>query len=308
MSIGSRTALEAKRWTAALAVACVMTGVVSAADLGLITAGEYGTYYQFGQDLRRLLKPHGFNVLIHSSNGAADNVRALATRPDIHLAIIQSDIVAAVTDQPPSVAMRTFADGMRLVFPLFDEEVHIVARSGLTDLKDLTGQRVAIGREGSGTYFTSIALFHVAGVEPAAMIAMEGREAIKQIRAGRIDAMVTVAGRPVRFLRDAVTASDGFSLVPLTGAAIRDAYGATEIPAGTYPWQSQAVRTVAVTALLVTYDPDGRHCEMIGRFARHVVAGLSWLVKNGHPYWKRVDFDKPIKGWRPSECASLSKE
>lgn len=291
------------KWVAALAICAMATGV-SAADLGLITAGEHGTYYQFGQDLRRLLRPHGINVVIHSSNGAADNVRALVERPGVRLGIVQSDIVAAVTDQPPNAATAALADGMRLIFPLFDEDVHIVARAGVTDIQDLAGQRVAIGREGSGTYLTAIAIFQLAGVAPAAMIAMDGAEAVARLRAGRIDAMVAVAAHPVRLLRDAVHVRDGLSLVSVTTPAILNAYAATEIPARTYPWQPGAVRTVAVKALLLAYDPDRSHCAIIGQFAQQVLAGLGWLVKNGHPYWRRVDLERPVRGLDQYDCVS----
>jgi hypothetical protein len=285
-------------------VVWALAGGASAADLALLTAGEQGTYYHFGQDLRRLLKPHGLNITIHSSNGAAENARALLERADVQLGIVQSDVVTAITDQPASLAMRTVADGMRLVFPLFDEDVHIVARAGITDVSGLAGRRVAIGREGSGTYVTAITLVQLAKIAPGALIAMDGPEAVDSLRAGLIDAMVAVAGRPVRLLREAVKSSDRLSLVPITTPAILEAYTATEIPARTYPWQPTAVRTVAVKALLLTYDPDRRHCEIIGRFAQHVVAGLGWLAKNGHPYWKRVDIEQPVKGWQQYDCVS----
>ena len=134
------------------------------------------------------------------------------------------------------------------------------------------------------------------------MIAMDGAEALAQLRAGRIDALVSVAGHPLRLLRDGVKLQDGLTLVPVTAPAILDEYAATEIPARTYPWQPNAVPTVAVTALLVVHDAGGRHCATIGRFARRIVEGLDWLVENGHPYWKRVDLQRPVKGWEQHDC------
>jgi TRAP transporter TAXI family solute receptor len=287
---------------AALGLCIAMAGDVSGADLGLITAGEHGTYYHFGQDLRRLLKPQGINVIVHRSNGAVENVRALIDRPGVQLGIVQSDMLTAITEQQRNLAMRAAAEGMRLVFPLYDEQVHIVARAGIKDIGGLAGQLVAIGGEGSGTYLTALALFQLAAVVPGAMIAMDGAEALAHLRAGRIDAMVSVAGHPVRLLHDGVTLQDDLALVPVTAPAILDAYAATEIPAGMYPWQPNAVPTVAVTALLVVYDAGRRHCATIGRLAHHVVEGLGWLVENGHPYWKRVDLQRPIKGWEQYDC------
>jgi uncharacterized protein len=304
MTIRRRPPLHAKRLARCVAVlvVCMSTGGVSAADLGLITAGEHGTYYHFGQDLRRLLKPHGINVIVHPSNGAAENTRALIDRPRVQLGIVQSDVLAAITDEQQNLAQRAATEGLRLVFPLYDEQVHIVARAGIKDFGELTGQVVAIGREGSGTSLTALALFQLAAVRPAAIIAMDGAQAIAQLRAGQIHALVSVAGPPVRLLRDVVKQQDGLALVPVTAPAILEAYAATEIAAGTYPWQPNAVPTVAVTALLVVRDADRRHCAVIRRVAEHVVKGLAWLVQNGHPYWKRVDLQRPIKGWEQDDC------
>ena len=97
---------------------------------------------------------------------------------------------------------------------------------------------------------------------------------------------------------------DGLSLVSVTTPAVTNAYAATEIPARTYPWQPGAVRTVAVKALLLAYDPDRSHCAIIGQFAQQVLAGLGWLVKNGHPYWRRVDLERPVRGLDQYDCVS----
>ena len=32
------------------------------------------------------------------------------------------------------------------------------------------------------------------------------------------------------------------------------------------------------------------------------VSSRSWLVKNGHPKWKAVDLDYPLKGWEQYDC------
>jgi uncharacterized protein len=305
MTIGERLSASVKRLMESVAILLLcggMAGAVAAADLGLSTGVERGTYYRFGQDLRQLLKPNGINITVHASNGAIDNVHAITERPGVQLGIVQSDVLAAIAGQHMTPAIQPLGDGVRLVFPLYDEEVHILARGAINDLNGLAGRYVAIGREGSGTHLTALELFRLIGVVPAAMVAIEAAEALAQLRAGRIDAIVYVAGRPVRLLHDAVKQGDGFVLVPVTAPAIIDVYAATEIPAGTYPWQSTAVPTVTVTAALVAYDPGRRYCETIGQLARHVVAGLGWLLKNGHPYWKRVNIHRPVKGWQQYDC------
>ena len=43
---------------------------------------------------------------------------------------------------------------------------------------------------------------------------------------------------------------------------------------------------------------------MIGQFARNLSTNLPWLVKNGHPKWKTVDLNAPLKGWEQYDCVS----
>ena len=287
---------------AAVLVAASLAGVAAGTDLGLITGAEGGTYYQFGQDLRRLLKAHGINLTVHPSNGTVDNIYAVSQRAGVQLAIVQSDLLAFVGDQHANPALARIAQGIRLVFPLYDEEVHVLARRELGTLDALTGKRVAIGREGSGTYLTARLLFKLAGITPAEVVASDGAEALSRLRTGAIDAMVSVIAQPIGRFRTDVKAEDGLALMPITEPPILDRYAAAEIPAGTYSWQTTPVRTVATRAVLVAYDVRRRECESIGRLAQHVSAGLDWLVTNGHPQWKRVDLAQPIKGWEQYDC------
>src|SRR5437867_3061706 len=79
---------------------------------------------------------------------------------------------------------------------------------------DLAHKRVAIGREGSGTYLTARLLFKVSEVAPRQMVPIDTDEALAELKARRIDAMFYVAGYPVRLLTEGVTAADDLALVP----------------------------------------------------------------------------------------------
>ena len=52
-----------------LAAALAGRADAHAADLGLITGGERGTYYQFGLNLQTLVKPHGIDLAVHWFDG-----------------------------------------------------------------------------------------------------------------------------------------------------------------------------------------------------------------------------------------------
>ena len=291
--------------TRTLVVLLVCLGVVgsaAAADLGLITGSESGTYYRFGQDLQRLVKTSGINLSVHPSKGAVENIFAIHQRRGIQLGIVQSDVLAFVADARSNPAVTKIARSTRMVFPLYDEQVHVLARAGLGSFDNLAGKRVAIGREGSGTYLTASALFKLSDVKPAERVPLDGPEALAQLRAGRIDAMVYVAAYPISLLKDGVTAADGLALVPISSKSILESYAPIDIPSNVYAWQATPVSTVAVKAVLVSSDLRQRECDLVGRFAQAIVKGRDWLAQNGHPRWKTVDLDFRLDGWEQYDC------
>jgi len=287
-----------------LLVFCLVPAAAARAiELGLITAGEGGTYYQFGLDLKHLVKPHGIDLNVHSSRGSVDNIFALQQpRPRIQMAIVQSDVLEFVASQPSNAAVTEIARNTRLLFPLFDEEIHVVGRAGIETFDQLDRKRVAVGPEGSGTTLTARVLFKLAGIVPAEIVAIDAREALARLKAGDIDAMVYVAAAPVKLLTDHVTAADRLSLIAISNKSILEAYPRVEIPAQLYEWQPTAVTTAAVKAVLVSSGVSGRNCESVGRFAQHVASGLDWLVRHGNPRWKQVDLNVPVTGWKQDAC------
>jgi len=221
--------------TMVLASGAVAAG---ATDMGIVTGGEKGTYYQFGLNLQSLLKQDGINLNVQTSRGSIENIYAVYQKPGTQLGIVQSDVLAFVTRVQSDPVLKRIAKKTKMVFPLYNEEVHILARRGIAEFDDLTDRRVAIGREGSGTYLTARLLFKVSEVAPREMVPIDTDEALAELKAGRIDAMFYVAGYPVKLFSEGVTEPDGLALVRITNKSITEFYPRAEIPANTYTWQA----------------------------------------------------------------------
>src|SRR5260370_10377285 len=157
---------------------------------------------------------------------------------------------------------------MRMVFPLYNEEVAGLGRRGISDFDDLAGKRVAIGRDGSGTYLTARLLFKRSEVAPSEMVPIDTGEALGELKAGRIDAMFYVAGYPVKLLKEDVTEKDGLELIPITNKSITEFYPRAEIPANVYEWQQTPVNTVAVKAGRGSLHFPRKDCDHGGPFSR----------------------------------------
>ena len=274
----------------------------AAEELGLITGGEKGTYYQFGLDLQKLVKPTGVNLTVHNSKGSIENVFAVYQRPGVQMGIVQSDVLAFVARVQSDPVLSRIAKKTRMVFPLYNEEVHVLGRRGIRDFDDLAGRRVAIGRDGSGTYLTARLLFKLSEVAPSEMVPIDTSEALAELKAGRIDAMFYVAGYPVKLLKDDVSEKDALELIPIMNKSITEFYPRADIPANVYEWQRTALNTVAVKAVLVSFDFRRKDCDNVGRFAQTMSRQMSWLLQNGHPKWKVVDLNYPLKGWEQYDC------
>ena len=275
----------------------------AAVDMGIATGSENGTYYRFGLDLKRLMAPHGIRLTVHPSSGSVDNIYTVYKVPAIQLGIVQSDVLAFVLKDVSNKTLRTIAGKIDVVFPLYDEEVHILARKGIRSFSDLAGKRVAVGWVGSGTYLTAKLLFEASGTRPARMLNIGGREALAQLKDGGLDAMFFVAGAPVKLFSDFVTNQDDLHLVPVEDPKILQYYPEAVIPANTYDWQPSPVETVEVKAVLVAYAANGE-CSDVCRFAEQLYDDLGRLAKEGHPKWKSVDLQYDIKGWPRCDCVN----
>jgi len=63
-----------------------------------------------------------------------------------------------------------------------------------------------------------------------------------------------------------------------------------------------SVETVAVKSVLISFDFRQRDCDSVGKFAKTISDSMDWLMKNGHPKWKAVDLNFPLKGWEQYDC------
>ena len=273
-------------------------------ELGLITGGERGTYYQFGLNLQKLMKQAmpTATLNVYPSKGSVENIYAVYQRPITQMGIVQSDVLAFVFRIQSDPVLRRIAKKVKMMFPLYNEEIHILGRKGITDFDDLADRRVAIGREGSGTYLTARILLKMADVTPRETVLIDTDEALAELKAGRIDAMFYVAGYPVKLFSEKVTEADGLALVPIFNKTVLEFYERSEVPAKTYSWQPAPVTTAAIKAVLVSFDFRRADCEYVGRFAQVITKNMDWLITNGHPKWKSVDLEYPLRGWEQYDC------
>ena len=272
-------------------------------DMGIVTGGTKGTYIQIGYDISNLLKKHAIQLKVHPSDGSLDNIADVYERKDVQLGIVQSDILAFIRSSQKN-SLKKITEKTRMVFPLYNEEMHLLASPSITSFADLTGKKVAIGSEGSGTALTASLLFELTGVSPAETKYADGKKALMLLRSEVIDAMFYISGYPVTLFSKIYT--DKLHLVPIRDQRIGKLYVPSVIPEKTYRWQKEAVDTFAVKAVLMTYGYDTEHpdCKSVGKVGKIIYGNLEWLKKNGHSKWKNVNLDAQLTDWEQYNCVS----
>ena len=125
------------------AVLCVVISLVVAlsadcfaVDLTLMTGGEKGTYYQFGLNLKELVKSKGVTLDVVNSTGSIENLYAVYQRPHTQMGIVQSDVLAFVTRVQSDPVLKRIASKTRMIFPLYNEEVHLLGRREIRNFDD----------------------------------------------------------------------------------------------------------------------------------------------------------------------------
>ena len=284
-------------------------------EVNIMTGGASGTYIQIGRDVAGLTQGTGRTVNVVESAGSLENLEAVRDRRYTQFGIVQSDVLDFVrTFRAENAAMRRIARSTRIVFPLYNEEVHIVTRksSGIDVLAGLSGRSVGVGVANSGTNLTATFLFEVAHVRPDRLITVSAGDALDQLMNGTIDAFVYVAGAPTKLLQD-TSASDDLKIVPVTAAELGGYYGTSIIRAGTYPWLLEDVTTAAVRAVLMTFEFDPRRndyfkqsCDAVTEVSYLIKQNLETLKQIGHPKWNQVDLSVEVPGWERAQCVEAA--
>jgi uncharacterized protein len=291
-------------------------------SIGMVTGSTTGTYFQFGQDIAKVAPTAGLEILVKESEGSTDNIRRLVSRENAALSIVQSDVLGFLRrSEDPQV--RRISERLRLVFPFYNEEVHLLARKEIQRFEDLDGKRVVVGTQGSGNWLTSTNLLRMINLKPAERIELPPPEGASAVLGGEADAMVYVAGKPVKLFTTFRELQNNPQYAPLVKAVhfvplkherMLQEYVATTIAPDDYEWLSEAIPTVAVKAVLISFDFSSRsnpyyqkRCDQLAKLGRVVRENLAELQRAGHPKWKEVELDQGLELWKRDACSQLAK-
>jgi TRAP-type uncharacterized transport system substrate-binding protein len=270
----------------------------SRAVVSLVTSGAASTSARIASDLASVLDSDSLRVLPVIAKGTLADLRDLGNSGLGDLALLQSDSLAnLLRDEREAVSAR-----LAYVARLYNEEVHIVAARDVTDLRQLAGRKVNVGREGSSTALTARLIFDRLGIAPN-YVQTDQPTALSQLKSDDLAAIVMVGGRPIKALTD--LAGEGrFRLLPIPyEAALQDSYLPAKLTSTDYAdlvAPGETIPTVAVGILLATVDaPEGSpRYRRVQRFSEAFFANFEALRDPArHPKWREVNMAAKVSGW-----------
>lgn len=295
---------------------------VDAKQIGMVTGSKTGTYIQFGNDIAGVAKTVGLDILVKDSQGSIDNIRRINSKENATFGIVQSDVLGFLS-RSESPEMRQVAGRLRLIFPFYNEEVHLFANKSIQSFSDLQGKRVIVGEQGSGTWLTATNLLQLTGVKPAEMLNIPPLQGVTTVLKGEADAMFYVAGKPVNLFTkvgNLITKPEFAAMlanvhfVPLDDPRMLREYQVAEIGQADYEWTSGSVPTIAVKAVLMSFDFSGKQspyfaqrCQQLAKLGQVIRANIGQLKQTGHPKWKEVDLNEKVGLWQLDSCSRGGK-
>ena len=291
--------------------------------IGMPTGSSGGTYFPMGSDIASLAAKQGLDINVKTSAGSLDNIRRMAGSENAGISIVQSDVIDYLSKNPSKIN-KSVLQSLKLVFPLYNEEVHLLARKEITSIKDLENKQVVVGKLGSGTHITANNILNIVDVGVNQIYDLTPKEAYESLVLGKVDAVFFVGGKPVSYVNGLLEMSsneslrkytDNIHLVPLDDERLNDSYAkASFLPQdyvtkdGLHQLTKITVPTVAVKAIMVSHDFSKKtsyyykmRCKQIDQINTVVRQNLALLASGGfgddtyHPKWSQVDLDQPVE-------------
>jgi TRAP transporter TAXI family solute receptor len=220
----------------------------------LATGADGGAYQRYGEEYADYLAQEGIEVVLRETAGSVENLELLSADSGVDLAFVQGGLAGSVQ-----------TDAVMAIGSLYLEPLWLFVRRDfeIQGVSDLTGARISIGAEGSGTRVVASNLLAAHGItdDSAGFVDVELSKLVETFAGGEIDAAFVVADPEA----DIVGALLQVSEVRMSGLARADAYvrrysylTSVRLPEGVLDLQAnrpeEDVKTVAMTAMLVARE------------------------------------------------------
>lgn len=180
----------------------------------IMTSGEKGSaYYSVAEKYAKVLARDGVKLVILPSAGSVENLNRLADPAfKVDIGFVQAGLAKGQNIEK-LVSLGSVAYQPLLVFHRLPGKVEF--------LSQLSGKRIAVGPEGSGTRKLALSLLASSGIEPgkaAVFLDADGEDAAAALLAGKADAIFLMADSASSKTMRALLVTPGIGLVSFAQA------------------------------------------------------------------------------------------
>lgn len=271
---------------------------VNVGTVGVITGMEGGTYAKTAADLT-ILDSDTLRVLPVLGKGSLQNLSDILYLRGIDIGFVQAD---ALTYAKQHNMFPNLAQGIQYIAKLYDEEVHVLGRKDISQLKDLEGQRVNVDVAGSGSAMTAEIVLDALGIH-AKIENNPQVTGVQELETGQVAAIIHVGGAPIPLLKD-IPADSGLHFVPVPpDQQLLQTYLPGQLSHADYPAlipDGSSVPTLAVADVMAVYawQPRTERYNKVTRFIDAFFSRFSEFQKPPrHPKWREVNLAAEVPGW-----------
>jgi TRAP transporter TAXI family solute receptor len=273
---------------------------LNANTVTLISGTIGGTYVQFGADLASVLDDgNKLRILPIVGRGSVQSVADILFLQGVDLGIVRADTL-------DYLERKGFAKDIKKQFTyvtkLYNEEMHVIASKSVHSLKDLDGKKISVDLPNGGTFVTALTVFERLGMKPNVLY-IEQRIAMEKLKAGELDAVIVVGGKPYKSVSS--FKDDRFHLVNVDyDKPLQTDYLPATLSAKDYPnliADGEKVDTIAVPAVLAAYNwaPNTDRYRKVALFVDAFFENFpAFQNPPFHPKWKEVSLAAPLPAWQ----------
>jgi TRAP transporter TAXI family solute receptor len=273
---------------------------LNANTVTLISGTIGGTYVQFGADLASVLDDgNRLRVLPIIGRGSVQSVADILFLQGVDLGIVRADTLDYLEKKGFA---KDIKNQFTYVTKLYNEEMHVIAPKSISSLKELEGKTVSVDLPNGGTFVTALIVFERLGIKPN-FVYVEQRIALEKLKAGEIDAVIAVQGKPSRIIGQ--IKDDRLHFVPVDYAkSLQNDYLPARLSAKEYPnlmSDQEQVDTIAVPAVLAAYNwaPKTERYRKLALFVDAFFTKFPTFQNPPfHPKWKEVSLSAQLPDWQ----------
>lgn len=229
--------------------------------LTIATGGASGPYNIIGTSLSEIyVKTFGVNSKTQTTGASVENVNLL-TQGKVDMVLALSDVVTDAVEGKNNFDKPV--TNIQQIAVLYPNVVQIVTtkKSGIKNIEDLRGKRIAVGDQGSGTEVNARTLLEGFGMtyDDVTVDYLGFAEAADGMKAGKIEAAFFSSGLPNSSLMELEQGLD-LQLITINQDKLKEIIASKpyfktfEIPADTYGNEAAIPTAAIMNALLVSSD------------------------------------------------------